>query len=231
MKTKSIFPLLLLTIFISACSSSVEYSEAFKNKTSGTYLYNEDDIIIVSYDANTLFLNWRGAKMKPVSTAENEFFVPDMYKKLHFVTHPKTNEKYLSVIQESNPDSLSFDYPKAPDGYKTPTTWLKEGNYEEALKGYLKIKAKDSTSEFIQQYKFNRMGYKKMAAKEYEDAIAIFKMNIILHPTKHNVYDSLGQAYLVTGDSLQAYENYKKTYELNNRNQRAKKFIDAYESK
>jgi tetratricopeptide (TPR) repeat protein len=214
---------------MSSCLSSIDYSEEFKKETAGNYLYNEDDVISVYYQDNTLFLKWRGAKTQPVAISENEFFVPDMYAKFHFVKHPITNQRYLSKIYETNPDSLSYDYLKVDDHYKTPTLLLNEGNYEKALEGYLKIRAKDSTSEFIQQYKFNRMGYKKLSEKDYQAAIAIFEMNTKLHPTKPNVFDSLGQAYLVSGDSLKAYENYKKTLALNNNNRRAQEFVDAFE--
>lgn len=230
MKTKIVTFLVLFSILLTACSSSVDYSETFKKETAGKYLFNEDDIIEISYEGNGLYMKWRGLKTKPVATDSNTIFVPDMYQKLHFVKHPKTSARYLSIINENNPDSLSYDYLKVADNYKTPTQHLEEKNYEAALEGYLKIRAKDSTSEFIQQYKFNRMGYKKIAEKDYDAAIAIFKMNTKIHPNKPNVYDSLGQAYLVTGDSLQAYENYKKTYELNRGNKRAKKYIDAYEA-
>jgi tetratricopeptide (TPR) repeat protein len=231
MKNKTFLLLVVLTSIVLSCLNSINYSENFKSETAGAYLYNEDDVIAISYDNNTLFFKWRGNKTQPVATAENEFFVPDMYKKFHFVIHPDTNQRYLSIIHEVNKDSISYDYLKAPNGYKTPSEHLKEKNYEAALAGFLKIKAKDSTSEFIQQYKFNRIGYKLMGDKNYEDAIAVFEMNTILHPTKHNVYDSLGQAYLVIGDSLKAYENYKKTLSLNNGNRRAQKYIDTYEAK
>lgn len=230
MKTKSLLIALVISITVLNCSKNVKFTQEFKNQTSGKYLFNADDIIEVYYKDNDLFLKWRGGEMESVVTGENEFFIADMYKKLHFVEKPSTQERYLSILQESNIDSITYDYLKVADTYKAPSTYLEEKNYEKALEGFLKIKEQDSTSEFIQQYKFNRIGYKKMAEKEYEDAIAIFEMNTILHPTKHNVYDSLGQAYLVTGDSLRAYTNYKKTLELNSRNNRARDFIEAYEA-
>ncbi len=229
MKSKLILSLFILGLLFN-CSGTIDYSEEFKARTEGVYLYNADDVITISYDKNTLLFNWRGVTTKPVVTDTNEFFVPDMYKKLRFVTHPETNERYLSVIPEDNPDSLTFDYLKAPKGYKTPSQHLEDKNYDLALKGFLKIKAKDSTSEFIQQYKFNRMGYKFIREKNYDDAIAIFKMNTKLHPTSGNVYDSLADAYSRNGDSTLAYENYKKALDINNDNKRALKFIRAYEA-
>ena len=231
MKIKTFFSVLALLFIAFSCSKSIEYTEAFKKETAGSYLYNVDDVILISYEGNDMYMKWRGVKTKPVVTELNEFFVPDMYKKLRFLKHPDTNERYLSIISESNPDSLSYDYLKVPDGYKTPSQYITEKNFDKALEGLLKIKAEDSLSEFINQYKFNRIGYKYIREDNLEDAISIFEMNTKLHPNKDNVYDSLGQAYLVSGDSLQAYENYKKAYEINNGNRRAKKYMDAYNSK
>ncbi|MCC1484869.1 tetratricopeptide repeat protein [Winogradskyella immobilis] len=230
MKTQSFLTSFLLALIMLSCNS-VEFTEEFKAETSGKYLYNADDVIEVYYKGNDLYLKWREGEMKSVTTGDNEFFVADMYKKLHFVENSSSKEKYLSVIQEENTDSITYDYLKVADDYKTPSTYLKEANYEKALEGFLKIKEKDSTSEFIQQYKFNRIGYRFLRDKKHEDAVAIFKMNTILHPNSPNVYDSLGDGYLATGDSLNAYNNYLKSYDLNSRNKRAKEFIEIYEAK
>ena len=231
MKTKYLTLILSLLILIISCSSSVNYSEKFKTETSGKYLFNADDVITISYDDNSLYMHWRGIKSKPVATDTNEFFVSDLYQKLRFVQHPKTRERYLSVISESNPDSISYDYIKVNDTYKTPSEHLEEKNFDKALEGLLAIKEKDSMSEFINQYKFNRIGYRYIRDNNFEDAIGVLEMNTKLHPNSPNTYDSLGQAYLVSGDSLNAYHNYKKAYNLNKGNRRAQKYIDAYESK
>ncbi|WP_188374916.1 tetratricopeptide repeat protein [Winogradskyella haliclonae] len=231
MTTKTLFPLLLLSVFIFACSSSVDYSEAFKKETSGKYLFNADDVMIISYEDSQLYMKWRGLKTKPVVTDTNEFFVPDLYKKLRFVVHPDTKERYIAVISENNPDSLSYDYLKVADNYKTPSQYLDEKDFEKALEGFLKIKEKDSTSEFINQYKFNRLGYRYLRDNNFDDAIGVFIMNTKLHPKSDNVYDSLADAYVISGDSIKGYENYKKALEIDNGNRRAKKYIDAYEDK
>ena len=105
MKTKILRLLVVLIISVSSCSKSIEYTQAFKDKTSGKYLFNQDDVIEVFYENNKLFLKWRGAtKIEPVVLDENEFFMVDMYKKLRFVVHPETKERYLSIMQEDNED-------------------------------------------------------------------------------------------------------------------------------
>lgn len=232
MKTKIIPLLLIVAISVFNCSKNIEYTQAFKDETSGKYLFNQDDVIEVFYENNNLFLKWRGAsKIEPVVLGKNVFFMVDMYKKLRFVQHPETKERYLSIIQEGNEDSITYDYRKVPNDYKTPSMYLKAKNYEKALEGFLLVKEEDSTSDFINERDFNNLGYNAIRNKNYEDAIEIFKINMALHPTSDNVYDSLGDAYVLTNDSLKAYTNYKKALDLNNRNRNAQHFVDAYENK
>ena len=52
-----------------------------------------------------------------------------------------------------------------------------------------------------------------------------------LYPKSDNVYDSLADAYLRNGDSLQAFNNYKKALEFNSGNKRATEFVSAYAKK
>lgn len=228
---KPFFLILATVVLCFSCSNSVEYSETFKKQTTGDYLFNEDDVIQVYYKENTLFLNWRGGKLEPVAIKENEFFVADMYKKFWFVEHPETKKRYLSVKPENENDKITYDYVKAPNGYLTPSAHLAAGNYDKALVGYLEIKKQDSTSSFISERNFNRLGYKYSGNKEYEKALKIFELNIALHPYSANVYDSMAQLRLVMGDSLQAYTNYKKALEFNNGNKRAKKYVEGYKTR
>ncbi len=231
MKTKISQLLVVLIISVSSCSKGIEYTQAFKDQTSGKYLFNQDDVIEVFYENNKLLLKWRGAtKIEPVVLDENEFFMVDMYKKLRFVQHPETNERYLSIIQEDNKEVITYDYLKVPNDYKTPSMYLKSKNYEKALAGFLLIKEKDSTSDFINERSFNNQGYNFIRDKQYEDAIEIFRINVALHPTSANVYDSLADGYVLIKDSLKAYTNYKKALDLNNSNRRAQEFVDAFDT-
>lgn len=228
MKLKSLFFVIALSFIVFNCSNNIEYSEAFKQETEGGYLYNQDDMIMVYYENNTLFLNWRGGIIEPVAIEQNEFFVADMYNKFWFVQHPETNERYLSIIPEDDNGEITYDYLKTPTGYKTPSLHLREGNYDKALAGYLEIKRQDSTSEFIKEWDFNSMGYQLINKHDYKKALEVLKLNAKLHPNSANVYDSLAEAYLLNGDSLQAFINYKKTLERNSENNRATQFVKHY---
>lgn len=228
MKSKLIINLLFVALVLLSCAKSVEYSEDFKSKTEGKYRYNANEIIEVMYEGDKLFVNWRGGKLGTIPLSETEFFVADMNKKLRFVEHPTSKARYLSIVTEDGKDKLTYDYLKMSDDYKTPSMHLKAGNYDLALKGYLEIKERDSLSPFLNEWDMNRLGYQHMNKEEYEKAIAIFKINTKLHPTSDNVYDSLADAYLRTGDSAQAYNYYKKALEYNTGNRRAKRFLEIY---
>ncbi|WP_166963599.1 tetratricopeptide repeat protein [Yeosuana marina] len=223
-----LFFLLIITV-LSACSKHIDYSQEYMDQTSGRYLYNDDEVIDVYYKNKKLYLKWKGAKqIEPVILDENTFFVADMFSKLRFVEQPETKQRYLSVVSDENENSISYDYLKVADSFKTPTMLLKRKEYDKALLGYLEIQKKDSTSVFINEGDFNKKGYSLLREKKYNEAIQIFKINVALHPESDNVYDSLAEAYLKSGDSLQAFNNYKKALELNSGNKRAKDYVNSY---
>ncbi|MFC5195494.1 tetratricopeptide repeat protein [Bizionia hallyeonensis] len=217
-----------IVVFVISCSNSIQYTDAIKAETSGRYLYHPDAVIDVFYKNDHLFLNWRGAEIKPVALDEYTFFVPDMYQKLRFLKHPSTKTSYLAIIPENEGDSIRYVYKKVPDTFNTPSMHLANKNYEAALQGFLAIRKQDSVSLFINERDFNSMGYEFLRDKKYGDAIAVFKLNTALHPDSDNAYDSLADGYLTQGDSLLAFTHYKKALELNPSNKRAKKYVSAY---
>ena len=223
---------LSLIVMVTSCSKKVEYSQEYMNQTSGRYLFNQENVIDVYYENNKLFLNWGELKViEPVILDSETFFIADIYKKLHFVQHPETEKWYLSIFAEDNEDAISYDYLKVEDDYRTPSMHLKNGDYDKALTGYLQIKEQDSTSELLDEGNLNSLGYRLMRKKEYDNAVTVLKMNATLFPESANVYDSLADAYLAQGDSLQTYNNFIKTLEYNESNGKAQRFVDTYNKK
>jgi tetratricopeptide (TPR) repeat protein len=72
----------------------------------------------------------------------------------------------------------------------------------------------------------NLLGYKYLNEEETDIAIEIFKMNVADYPESSNVYDSLGEAYMKAGNKDEAIRNYKKSLELNPKNERAKMMLE-----
>ena len=74
-------------------------------------------------------------------------------------------------------------------------------------------------------YNINDVGYKLLNERKFKDAIDILKKNVELYPKSSNVYDSLGEAYMMNGDKDLAIENYKKSLELDPNNKNADEML------
>lgn len=71
----------------------------------------------------------------------------------------------------------------------------------------------------------NNCGYKQLRLKQYDQAIALFELNIENHPTSWNAYDSMGEAYMDAGNTKLAIENYEKSITINPNNSNGKEMI------
>lgn len=217
-----------------ACGKSANYTPEFIKDTSGRYLFNANEVIEVYFENGELFLKWRGAeKIEPLYLGENTYFIKEMNKKIQFIKPNGSQSYVISEVPVDNDElrTKKVSYKKLADAVQVPSTYLKNKEYDKALEGYLAIQKEDSTSVFIEENVFNRAGYNKLNDKNYDEAIALFKINAALYPESDNVYDSLADAYARNGDSIQAYQNYKKALQYNTGNKRAKRFVAAYDKK
>jgi tetratricopeptide (TPR) repeat protein len=73
----------------------------------------------------------------------------------------------------------------------------------------------------------NRLGYRLVAKGKQPDAIAVFALNASEHPNSYNVHDSLGDAYLRSGNRAAGLKSYERSVELNPENEHAKRLIAA----
>ena len=81
------------------------------------------------------------------------------------------------------------------------------------------------SSRVLNEEQVNSIGYRLLAKKRNAEAIEMFKMNVEDHPKSSNVYDSLGEAYMINGDKKAAIENYKKSLELDPSNGNAREML------
>ena len=70
-------------------------------------------------------------------------------------------------------------------------------------------------SKSANKNQLNAMGYQMLNAKDYQGAIKFFELNIERNPTDANGYDSLGEAYKLMGDKVNAIKHFKKALTLN----------------
>ena len=73
---------------------------------------------------------------------------------------------------------------------------------------------RDPKANLFDQATVNFMGYEHMQAGDMKGAIEILKLNAYAYPNSPNVYDSLGDAYLATGEGDLARQNSKKALAL-----------------
>jgi len=230
MKLKYVAFLMFVLIFLSCSKTS--NNQDFIKRATGRYLYNSDEIVEVYFKQTELYMVWRGATaIKPLKINENTFFVKEMNQKIQFLTNPSDQKDYICLVPKEKDLSIAYNYKKLEDNEKIPSEYLRNNEFDKALEGYLAIKEKDSLDVTLNERNFNSLGYKELRKDRFEEAIAIFKINVALHPESYNVYDSLGEAYLKGGDTTQALENYKQSLVYDSGNERIKRTIKKLEKK
>ena len=167
--------------------------------------------------------------------------LPDMEEKLTSIAHGGgingfntlierlVEEKHLIVLLNNTPganlgqmsDAIirilygkPYDLPKKSIARVMFQT-LMEKDVKSAIEQYETLK-KDRSKDFdfgIQE--LNLLGYYLLNDKKrIEDAIEIFKLNVKVYPKYANGYDSLAEAYMISGDKTLAIKNYAKSLEL-----------------
>lgn len=93
-------------------------------------------------------------------------------------------------------------------------TAIRAGSASAALEQQFGAMRADSAQFAVSEPEFNRLGYHFLSRGVTASAIDIFRLNVLAFPQSANVYDSLGEAYLVHGDTSLAVANYRKSLEL-----------------
>ncbi len=163
------------------------------------------------------------------------------HKHFYFSTGTKENSKYVDsaqafyqVMTKKSPLELKwkFDYIKNEDhgsqgtiamynglrfiyqDWKFDTNKVKEGGLNYINSFYLKQSKKYGYEVLPSEAAMISFGYMMIRNKKNEEAIKIFKKNILKHPHSANAYDCLGAAYLAAGKIDISIKNYEKAVEL-----------------
>jgi len=70
-------------------------------------------------------------------------------------------------------------------------------------------------SWYLHSGEINALGYQMLGAERHADAIAVFELYVELFPNDANAYDSLGEAFMVRGDTADAIANYERSLRMN----------------
>jgi CubicO group peptidase (beta-lactamase class C family) len=100
-----------------------------------------------------------------------------------------------------------------------------EKDVDTAIKQYRELKATRPNEYDFSEEQLNTLGYQLLQMKKVDEAIQIFKLNVEIYPQAANTYDSLGEAYMVHGDTELSITNYKKSLELDPKNTNATRML------
>lgn len=106
---------------------------------------------------------------------------------------------------------------------------LREGGPDAAINYYHEFTAANPRLLLFSESRMNALGYEYLSRQKVSAAIALFKLNVEAYPEASNVYDSLGEAFMVDGQYELAVTNYKKSLELNPDNSNAREKLEEIE--
>jgi CubicO group peptidase (beta-lactamase class C family) len=147
-------------------------------------------------------------KYKLLASSNTTFVIEDFEQYLLFEFDNNENPIRMTLQQSS----------AVADLYST----IMEKGIEAAAKQYQRMKGEGI---LIGENELDKLGYQLLGMKKIKQAIEIFKLNVEAYPESYNVYDSLGEAYMINGNDSLAVKNYKKSLELNPRNTIAETMI------
>jgi cyanophycinase len=99
-------------------------------------------------------------------------------------------------------------------------TILREEGIDAVMQKYQELK-NQTERYFVDRRALNAYGYMLLRAEKYKEAIEIFQLNVEQNPNSWEVYDSLGEAYMKSGNKKQAALNYIESLQLNSQNENA----------
>ena len=224
---KLLFTLLVLILCI-GCTSQ-ENSQDFIKKTEGRYLFNANEVIEIYYKENVLHAKWRGNDdIKLLKVDDSSFYMKELNEKMIFVNQPKM---HIQLAEKTEHKGVKYHFEKMKDGEKTAMEYFKDKEYAKSLETFKSIQQKDSLNPTIRQRRINRLGYTYIRNQDYNAALEIFKINTILYPNSSNTFDSLGEAYFLKKDTLNAIANFKKALSINPENRNSKRFLKKLNTK
>jgi CubicO group peptidase (beta-lactamase class C family) len=119
------------------------------------------------------------------------------------------NDAVLNIL-----DAKPYVFPKRSIAEALYETISKQG-IQAALKTYESLRAVNNATYDFSESELNILGYQMLYHdRKASEAIEIFKLNTVAYPQSSNAFDSLAEAYQVSGNKELAIKNYQKAVEL-----------------
>jgi CubicO group peptidase (beta-lactamase class C family) len=94
-------------------------------------------------------------------------------------------------------------------------TVIEEKGVDAAMARFHSIRTSSPAAYDFDEGEMNTLGYTYLQRGRRDAAIAVFTMNVEAHPDAFNVHDSMGEAWLLSGDTTKAIASYRKAFTLN----------------
>ncbi|WP_053003601.1 serine hydrolase [Sphingobacterium sp. Ag1] len=196
------------------------------NVNSGRYRSGKYGVIrVYSQSGKLMSVQNLDKPVELVKVSANTFVMRD--RNVNVVFSKDTESGQYELIQVLRDKKIYSKNPKVDANDRTPLELILEGNFEDGLKAFQKAKEQDSDDELLSEGFLNGAGYELLNQHKINQAIDIFKVNTVLYPKSENVYDSLAEAYLKSGQIDSAKKNYQKVREINPKNERVSKILET----
>jgi tetratricopeptide (TPR) repeat protein len=142
--------------------------------------------------------------------------------------------EHLKKIEPSGDQRVNMWCHTCHHGRPRPMTLAEELGEQYRKKGIkaaldyyadLKKKYYDRGAYDFGEDSLNGFGYEILEKKDFVSAIQVFALNTELYPQSGNVWDSLAEAYMKSGDMKKAQENYEKSLAVDPKNDNAKEML------
>jgi hypothetical protein len=210
--------------------TSEAISEMILDSYTGRYLLDSYHILQVDRNDSNLsffiddFSDYNLFRVQSDLYAKSEFEFATDLKNVN-ISFPKDSEGGISSLI-LNWDGQISKLKRAPKDYTTALELLSQNRIDEAVCQIEINKEQYQSLSFVEDV-LNLAGYQYLNQEKFDDAIKVFSLNVNLFPGSWNAYDSLGEAYMKAGKKELAIENYKKSLELNPKNETAQRIIES----
>jgi CubicO group peptidase (beta-lactamase class C family) len=193
--------------------------EAAKLDTfAGRFLVNPDRVLTLTRESGKLYAQPTAeARFELLPISESEFIRTDQNTRYTFIRNADGKVEAVKIRFDGGETQASL----ITRDTLVPYEMLMAGRTDEAMEAYRKIKKEKPANNSVAEERLNNLGYVLLQQKKFTEAIAVFKVNAELYAQSANVYDSLGEAYMMNGDKALAIASYKKSLELNPKNENA----------
>jgi uncharacterized membrane protein len=108
---------------------------------------------------------------------------------------------------------------------ETLATAITSSGIDQAAKLYYNLKTAQPTAYNFAEKELNSLGFDLIRAKKFKEAIRIFQLNVEAYPQSSNVYASLAEAYMGSGNKPEAIANCQKSLQLSPKNHHATRVL------